>query len=465
MISKYSTLIKAINVMADFLILNSAFLVSLLIYQPDSVWGGLDAQHQLNFLLLNLVWFYCASLEELYRNIITRKADATIKSTLSALVVFGLISVAMMFFFPQLGFSTKLLAHFLSILYLLILFWKTSFLLLRKSRRRFWVESRSMVLVGAGPAGMDFYKYMRSNPHLGYHIEGVFDDQYSRASDDDPVHLGTVDECFSYVKKHGITEMYCALPNHEVLRIKGLMHEADKHMVRMRLVPDVSSIFDKNVLLEVYGRMPVLTPRQEPLENIVNELIKRGFDIVFSLFAIVFVLSWFTPILAILIKLDSRGPVFFRQLRSGKENKPFYCLKFRSMKVSLDADEKQAHRDDARITRLGRFLRKSSLDELPQFFNVLMGDMSVVGPRPHMVKHTEDYSLLIDKYMVRHFLTPGITGWAQVNGFRGETKETALMCKRVDADIWYLENWSLVLDLKIVLLTMWQIVRGSENAY
>jgi lipopolysaccharide/colanic/teichoic acid biosynthesis glycosyltransferase len=179
----------------------------------------------------------------------------------------------------------------------------------------------------------------------------------------------------------------------------------------------------------------------------------------------VFFLSWFLPLVALLIRLDSKGPVFFRQLRSGKDNKPFYCLKFRTMYVNGDSDRVPTTRGDKRITRVGAFLRTTSIDELPQFLNVLLGEMSVVGPRPHMVKQTDAYSVIIDNYMVRHFLTPGITGWAQVNGYRGETKETADMSNRVNADIWYMENWSFLLDLKIVFLTVWQSVRGHENAF
>jgi putative colanic acid biosysnthesis UDP-glucose lipid carrier transferase len=176
-------------------------------------------------------------------------------------------------------------------------------------------------------------------------------------------------------------------------------------------------------------------------------------------------LSWFTPLMALIIKLDSKGPVFFKQLRSGKDNRSFHCLKFRSMAVNQDADHKQASRGDTRITRVGAFIRKTSIDELPQFFNVLMGDMSVVGPRPHMLKHTSDYSELIEKFMVRHFLTPGITGWAQVKGLRGETKDPEYMEKRVEADIWYLENWSFLLDMKIIVLTVWQAITGNKNAF
>jgi len=201
------------------------------------------------------------------------------------------------------------------------------------------------------------------------------------------------------------------------------------------------------------------------LENLLNRSKKRAFDIVFSIFVIVFVLSWLLPILAILIKLGSSGPVFFVQIRSGRNNRPFRCYKFRSMRVNKNADKKQATRDDERITKIGAFMRRTSLDELPQFFNVFRGNMSVVGPRPHMIKHTKQYSQLIDRFMVRHFLKPGITGWAQIKGLRGEIKTVDDMLKRVEADVWYLENWSFLLDLKIIFLTLKNSILGDKNAF
>jgi putative colanic acid biosynthesis UDP-glucose lipid carrier transferase len=205
--------------------------------------------------------------------------------------------------------------------------------------------------------------------------------------------------------------------------------------------------------------------RSEPLDDVGNRLNKRLFDIVVSSLVTILILSWMVPLLGLLIKLESRGPIFFVQKRSGKDNKPFGCLKFRSMRVNADADKVQAVRNDARITRLGRFLRKTNLDEFPQFLNVLMGDMSVVGPRPHMLKHTDDYSKLINQYMVRQFLKPGITGWAQVNGYRGETKTVDQMKARVEYDLWYMENWSVWLDTRIMFLTVYNIFKGEENAF
>jgi len=192
---------------------------------------------------------------------------------------------------------------------------------------------------------------------------------------------------------------------------------------------------------------------------------KRAFDILFALAVTLCVLVWLIPLLAVLIKLESQGPIFFKQLRTGKDGIPFYCFKFRSMYLNTDANQRQASRGDSRITRVGAFLRKTSLDELPQFINVLLGDMSVVGPRPHMLQHTEAYSRVITNYMLRHAVRPGITGLAQVAGHRGETKEIVAMVNRVNADIHYLQNWSLAMDIKIVGLTAYQMVKGSENAF
>jgi len=204
--------------------------------------------------------------------------------------------------------------------------------------------------------------------------------------------------------------------------------------------------------------------RKEPLESNISEMTKRMFDICFSLLFLVCISPWLFLVVAILVKWSSKGPVFFKQERSGENNKIFWCYKFRTMAINDLADEKQASKDDERVTPIGRWLRKTNIDELPQFVNVLKGDMSVVGPRPHMLKHTEEYSALIKNYVVRHFVKPGVTGWAQINGFRGETKELEQMEKRVEYDIWYIENWTFLLDIKIIFSTIFNMFKGDENA-
>lgn len=206
-------------------------------------------------------------------------------------------------------------------------------------------------------------------------------------------------------------------------------------------------------------------PRRDPLNLFFNQQVERVFDIMFSLLVIITLFPVIVPTVAFAIRIDSKGPVFFRQLHLGKNGSPFWCFKFRTMTINGDSDKKQATQNDPRITKVGAFLRKSSLDEFPQFYNVLIGDMSVVGTRPHMLKHTEEYSPIIDEFKIRHFINSGITGYAQVNGFRGETKNNFLMNKRVECDNWYLENWSLSLDLKIIFLTVINAIRGEKNAY
>ena len=205
--------------------------------------------------------------------------------------------------------------------------------------------------------------------------------------------------------------------------------------------------------MEKVGQLVIINPQEIPLDNFESQFSKRLFDIAFSSLVIIFLLSWLTPLLAILIKLNSKGPVFFVQKRTGINNKTFKCLKFRSMKVNNESDLKQAVDGDSRITALGDFMRKSNIDELPQFFNVFLGQMSVVGPRPHMLKHTKQYSGLIEGYLVRHYIKPGITGYAQVTGYRGETDELWKMERRVQCDMHYLENWNFLWDMKIILMT------------
>ena len=230
-------------------------------------------------------------------------------------------------------------------------------------------------------------------------------------------------------------------------------------------VPDVHSYFLNQMYLNQVGLVPYLSLHREPLGRLSNQLLKRSFDIVFSLAFLCTLFPVICLVVAVVTKCTMPGPVFFRQKRNGLDDKEFYCYKFRSMKVNADSDRLQATKDDPRITGWGHFLRKSNLDETPQFFNVLRGDMSVVGPRPHMLKHTEEYSRLINKYMVRHCVKPGITGWSQVSGFRGETKKLADMENRIRNDIWYIEHWTFMLDIYIIFKTVANAVRGEKNAY
>jgi putative colanic acid biosynthesis UDP-glucose lipid carrier transferase len=279
-----------------------------------------------------------------------------------------------------------------------------------------------------------------------------------------PVYTG-IDEAISLSKKLQVQEIFSTIMPENNAKVYKVWQQSDRELIRFRFVPDLSNFVNRPVHIDNLRDIFVLSVRREPLENIFNRWLKRTFDIVVSSLVTIFILSWLFPLLGLLIYLESPGPIVFVQQRSGKNNKPFGCYKFRSMTVNNTTEATQATKNDKRVTRIGKFIRKTSLDEFPQFLNVLKGEMSIIGPRPHMLQHTENFSNMEEQYMVRQFLKPGITGWAQVNGYRGEIRELAHIKKRVEYDLWYLENWSLWLDIRIVFLTVFNVFKGEENAY
>jgi putative colanic acid biosynthesis UDP-glucose lipid carrier transferase len=224
-------------------------------------------------------------------------------------------------------------------------------------------------------------------------------------------------------------------------------------------------IYSKNFTKEYFGTIPILKPKKLPFEMFETHLIKRCFDIIFSILIFILLLSWLLPILWVVVKIDSRGPFFFKQKRDGINGEQFYCYKIRSMRVNTISDQTSTVKNDFRITKIGYFIRKTSIDELPQFFNVLRGEMSVVGPRPHINIQTKNYISNIDNYLTRNSVKPGITGLAQVSGYRGEVKKKSDIVNRVRLDIFYIENWSFLLDVKIILMTIFNVFKGQENAY
>ena len=272
-------------------------------------------------------------------------------------------------------------------------------------------------------------------------------------------------ECLDYIDKNNIDEIYSSVGELSNENLTKLIDYADNNLKILKFLPDNKEIYSKKLDFTYYGYLPILSMRKIPIEEPFNKFIKRGFDILLSLVIIIGVLSWLTPLLGLIIKLESKGPIFFKQKRNGLDYEEFYCYKFRSMRPNAMAHLHQVQKNDPRITRIGKIIRKTSIDELPQFINVLKGDMSVVGPRPHMVSHTHMYAERVDKFMVRHFIKPGITGLAQVSGYRGEVEDENHIINRVKYDIFYLENWSLFLDLKIVFQTVFNALRGEERAY
>jgi len=348
-------------------------------------------------------------------------------------------------------------------------------------------NTRAVTLVGSDPELIGVYNKLMNDPTLGYNILGYYGEiDLGRLQDEIKTHmkgagvkekhrheqelvrLGSIDDFVNGMNMPDNLalgdELYLCVSRTEKSLVRRISRLCDHKVIRFYYVPVSVETMGLNLKREYLDDMEVFTTYENPLQNSVNRAIKRTFDIVLSLFFLI-PTAFIFPFVWLMIKIQSPGPLFFKQRRTGIDGKDFEMLKFRSMHVNKDADKIQATKDDPRKFPFGNFMRKSNIDELPQFLNILKGDMSFVGPRPHMLLHTEMYSELIDKYMVRHFVKPGLTGWAQVTGFRGETKELWQMEGRVKRDIWYMEHWSIWLDIRIIWLTAKTIFIHDKNAY
>jgi putative colanic acid biosynthesis UDP-glucose lipid carrier transferase len=466
MVNRYATFIKTINLTVDYLVLNMSMVIAYYIVDKDLILWLNNKSYLPIVLVFNLTWLLSANITRLYDKVLNKDSVITFQNVIKTYLIFlGFISCIVTIIGIKAYFITTGYVVYSSVLFGVLLgLWKLIFLTIRRSDRSLLYDSRKVIIVGSGRISNDLYRFFSNNPDRGYKLIGFFDDEHNYLDNRD-LYLGGLNDCINYVLVNKIDEIFCTLPVSQSEKIEQLLADADKNLIRFRIVPEYFDYGSKPLSVQSFGHIPVISVRSEPLENMLNRFIKRLFDICFSVFIIVFFFSWLYPILAILIKLESKGPVLFKQLRSGRDNNPFWCYKFRSMRPNKDSDSVQAVKNDKRVTKMGAFMRRTSIDELPQFFNVLMGNMSVVGPRPHMLSHTEQYAKLIDKFMIRHFLKPGITGYAQIKGLRGETRTTEAMLKRVEADVWYLENWSFLLDMKIIFLTVWNSIKGDENAF
>lgn len=331
-----------------------------------------------------------------------------------------------------------------------------------------------VLFIGNDPAVIEMYNTLMEDPSAGYRVHGYYANEPIANAPKEFKWLGDMQHLHKVMAESinntingipsNIEELFCCLSHDYSNEIVRIMQFCDKNVIHFYYMPRQFGEYSLHLDPQLYLGKSVFTNRREPLAKLGNRVIKRSFDIaVSSIISLCFLP--FLPIIAIIIKIQSPGPIFFRQARTGLNGNTFQCLKFRSMHVNKDADTVQATENDPRKFAFGNFMRKSNIDEFPQFFNVLKGDMSIVGPRPHMLHHTEIYGSIIDKYMVRHFSKPGITGWAQVTGFRGETKELWQMEERIKRDIWYIENWSFWLDLRIIYLTAKSIIIHDKNAY
>jgi len=457
----YSQYFWIIHFIGDLFIVNFAFLLTFYLKFETLMFSD---KYKFLFIIFNGIWVLVALFLQLYKLKRLRRLDRVLFNLFKAFIFNALIISAILFSLKASEFSREHLYATYVLLFTLIMLWRYSAIKLIYLFRKSGFNYKRVIIIGGSEVANQLYTYFISDDVLGIRVKGIFSDSDISFDVKDNIRTGGLGELESFALDNDVDEIYYSMPLTNTQKIKSLVDFCDQKMIRFKIVPDFRGFLFKRVNIDFYDDVPVLTLRAEPLTDITNRFFKRVFDILFSTLVIVFVLSWLYPIIAILIKLSSKGRVLFKQARSGVDNMEFMCYKFRSMTQSVDADTKQSSKGDTRITKIGTFLRKSSLDEFPQFFNVFMGDMSIVGPRPHMLLHTEEYSALINKYMVRQLVKPGITGAAQIKGYRGETKELKDMEGRVRLDVWYIENWSLSVDINIILYTVWNIFKGDENA-
>ena len=451
-------LIKWVVIMIDFVVL-WVLLYFVVDFIPRSNYWDEDKQR----IFLMLCTFAMIVAEYFFPTVIHQRIiganDILRRSTLLVLTqtVLSFLLLRTIHFTAHLGWQL----FFMGIaLLMIIIFLRFIERWVVKHLRRMGYNTRSVTLIGSDKEIQRLYHKLISNPTLGYKVCN----SYGAIEGLSP--QGTVGDFVMQLSKPGELllgdEVYLCVSFKERDLIAQTASLCDQHMSKFYFLPTAEEKLNLQPLLidDIVVHSTFTSPLEEPL----NKVLKRLSDILLS---ILFLLptALLLPFIFIAIKRQSPGPMLFRQLRTGIDGKQFYCYKFRSMHVNADSDRRQATKDDPRKFPFGNFMRKTNIDELPQFWNVLLGNMSIVGPRPHMLAHTDQYEKLIKKYLVRHFVKPGITGWAQVTGFRGETRELWQMEGRVERDIWYIQHWSFWLDVRIIWMTVKTFFKRDDKAY
>lgn len=459
---RLATLLRITFVILDILVLNLVFIICQYVFRE--VISINKIQYTYLWFFSNAAWVAASWATRIYHDPYIYSFEKFSRRTVTAFVYLLVFEMLYLFFNKDNEISRLFLVSILSSFAISLLINR----FLHLAMQHFFQSKdhivRKVMIIGYNERGKKLASYLEQEPIKTEIVGFCEEDENVNELSLYPIIAG-IGDAVTASKQYEVTEIFSTIAPEQQSGIYKLISDADQACIRFRIVPDFNHFIRKPVHLDYLKDIPVLSLRKEPLDDVGNRIKKRLYDLFISSVVIIFILSWLVPIIGLLIWLDSRGPVFFTQQRSGKGGKTFNCIKFRSMKVNKESNEKQATKNDSRVTKLGAFLRKSNLDEMPQFLNVFVGDMSIVGPRPHMLKHTDDYSKLLNKYMVRHFLKPGITGWAQIHGFRGEIKHMQDINNRVEYDLWYLENWSLWLDTRIILMTAFNMVKGEKNAY
>ncbi|OCK52651.1 hypothetical protein BA768_11060 [Chryseobacterium sp. CBo1] len=446
----------------DYILINSLFIFGKLYFfqfnQKD-----FSQEYKVQLILLNISWFVICFIIKPYKSLKVKESSLHFNALTKVYFLFILATAIFLSLIFAVNINYRnVIFYFLYLGFLITLTRLLLFLYRKKNRvklgRMFY--SFNTVLVGENRLSTSILSNNDLRRVIG--IRGTYTPLNNETKNK---YLGGIEQLFYDLENTKINNIIFCDDSIEVEVYKKIVDIAEHKMIRIYMVPDFKYANLGPNYFDVIHEIPFLKLIREPLSNPKKQILKRSFDIAFSLFAIIFLLSWLIPLVALIVKIESNESVFFLQKRSGLNNVPFNCMKFRSMKSNKNADHQTAKKNDSRITKFGAFMRKTSIDELPQFINVLLGEMSVVGPRPHMLSQTEMYSKITRKYMTRHIVKPGITGWAQVMGSRGEIFSHQDMEKRIEKDVWYIQNWSFFLDMKIIFLTLYNIVKGDDQAY
>ena len=446
----------------DTIVLNIAIITCELIFQ-SKLSPLTEAAYLRFYLFMNIAWGAISLIFGVYKGCYSVAFELFCRRTMNVYFAWGGTIVIYLFFWRQMELSRIFIAVNMIGFGLLLLF--NRFIFLTTTYPNVNSSSvKNVMILGYNDVAKKLAGYLEQQASNTRIVGFCERSENIKELSHYPI-LSDVSGAMKMTRKYEVNEIYSTIAPEQDSHVYQIMKQADQECIRFKLIPDISLLLKHQGHLNYVNDMPVISLRSEPLESERSQARKRIFDVIISLFVTVFILSWLIPVITLFLWLDSRGPIFFIQMRSGKNNKPFPCIKFRSMQVNNEHETKQVSKNDERLTRVGKVLRKTNLDEFPQFINVLRGEMSIVGPRPHMLQHTERYSKAIGKYMIRQFMKPGITGWAQVNGLRGETKSLDQMERRVEHDLWYMENWSLWLDVRIIFMTVFNTLKGDENAF
>lgn len=447
---RYSKYLRLINISVHLLLLNFTiwYFDKAIIYNP------------LHVIFINFSWLIVSYLSNFYN---TYRFIDLIKLIERLFIQYIVFFLAYFSFFAAIQESFNLTTHLkiAFVVFVGLMGTRLFFYFSLRAYRRHGGNFRRVVVIGNSKKDKTLQNFFLNRDEFGYKLKGFFSDEHS----ENLLYKGELDKAFDFILENNIDEIYCSLDDLTKGQIKKFIKFSDDNCKVLKFIPKSETALGSEINLEYYDYIPVLTLRNNPLSKPLEKTFKRIFDILFSLFIIVFILSWLIPILWISVRLESKGSLIFKQEREGLNGKRFYCFKFRSMYLNNTDNISQTKKNDSRITKVGKFIRKTSIDELPQFINVFLGSMSVVGPRPHMISQGNVFKDIVDKYTVRHFVKPGITGLAQIKGCRGEIETKKDIHDRVKYDIFYIENWSFIMDLKIIVLTFFNAVKGEEKAF